>query len=132
MEGFALTGLTWSCFQMQFCLRQHGTSHYICCSFFAHRAKNEQQKEGKVPLCITTSGHRVCLVRLRDALADHNWQIDWACGRERLRDIPSRVAQADLDAAGCGDYLCERQRAFVWLPRAGIAVGDDLHGGDAA
>ena len=31
-----------------------------------------------------------------------------------------------------GDYLCERQRAFVWLPLAGIAVGDDLHGVDAA
>jgi hypothetical protein len=30
--------------------RQHGTSHFICCSFFALRAKNEQQKEDKVPL----------------------------------------------------------------------------------
>jgi len=31
-----------------FSLRQHGTSHYICGSFFA-RAKNEPQKEDTVP-----------------------------------------------------------------------------------
>jgi len=39
--------------------RQHSISHFIGCSFFARRAKKEQQKEGKVPLCMTTSEQRV-------------------------------------------------------------------------
>jgi hypothetical protein len=38
----------------------HGTHHQIKLLFvFALRAKNEQQKEGKVPLRMTTYGHRV-------------------------------------------------------------------------
>jgi hypothetical protein len=46
----SMTGLTRSRAQTSLCLRQHGTSHFICCSFLARRAKKEQQKEDKVPL----------------------------------------------------------------------------------
>src|SRR5262249_20739848 len=34
-------------------------NHHICFSFFARRAKNEKQKEGKVPRPATTSGRCV-------------------------------------------------------------------------
>jgi hypothetical protein len=39
------------------CLRQHGAPLFIGCWFFALRPKNQQQKEDKVPLCLTTSWH---------------------------------------------------------------------------
>src|SRR5687768_4258804 len=52
--AFSFTGLTRWATQASFSLRQQGTYRFICFSFFGFarrgEAKNEKQKEGKVPL----------------------------------------------------------------------------------
>src|SRR5215212_6371053 len=40
--------------QVLFCLRQHGTSHFVCISFCALRAQNEIKKKGKYRFSSTT------------------------------------------------------------------------------
>jgi hypothetical protein len=47
-HAYNMTELTRSCVRTPLCLRQQGTSHLCCVSFFcAARAKNKQQKKEK-------------------------------------------------------------------------------------